>query len=271
MSLYHPQSARVGVEGDSYSQSITPTNADVIDNSIVYLRPLTSDVDAHKLTFRYDSDPYHHIDLARTLMRLECQILDDKDQIIPAPREVVPAPSFLTTIFQSRNTSINDTWFKTGELMPFMGHIRDVFTLRLPYKETVAAATNVYYDGAVNYHEIAKRFSLSNTKKFQVAGYLDMAPFNIDKILPPGLRYQFDFYRSSNEFVLVDRNRYNDDAKKILELEAAATGKMLQLVAEDQLTRLNAKVKILSAELQLVCLKLNPTLNTELEKKAKHF
>ena len=265
MSLYHPQSARVGVEVDDYSETITPTNADVIDNSIVYLRPVSSNVNDRKLTFRYEGDPYHYIDLGRTLMRLECQIVDEKDQIIPAPREVLTAPSFLTTVFQSRNVGINDKWFKTGELLPFMGHIRDVFTLRLPYKKTVANATNLYYDGEINYDETAHRFAMSNTKKFQVAGYLDMVPFEIGKPLPPGLRYQFDFYRSSDEFVLIDRAKYNPAAKKIVE-ELIKKEKGQPLQDENQLVVLNPKLKILSAEIQLICLKLNVTLNTELEK-----
>ena len=98
-----------------------------------------------------------------------------------------------------------------------MAHIRDLLTLRIPFKKSVAVATNVYYDGAINFDEVAKGFALSDTKKFQVVNYLDLAPYNINKALPQGIRLQFDFYRSSNPFCLVDYNRYNPDAKKIME------------------------------------------------------
>ena len=118
MSYFHPESSKIGVTPNSYGETVAPTNTDVIESSIVHLRPISSDVDAHKLSFRYDGDPYYHIDLARTLMSLECQILDDKDQIIPAPRGVFPSPSFLTTVLKVETHVYKKLGLKQEKIYP---------------------------------------------------------------------------------------------------------------------------------------------------------
>ena len=264
MTLFHEESRSIGIPPEIYGKHVTPTNEDIVGNSTVFLQPISADINASVLSFVYNGSPLYHTDLSRTLMRLECQIVDQKNQTIPAPREVVPAPSVLSSIFSSRKVTINNATIKTGEFLPYLGFIRDAFSLRMPYKQSVALGTNFYYDGVINSKQIAKEFARSSTKKFQVVGGLDLPPFNNSKVLPPSIQMRFDFYRSSDEFFLMDWNRYNPEL--VAEIEKK-TGKKI-----DQTTKLDplhAKVKILSAQLEILCLELSPRLNAQLEQRLK--
>ena len=264
MALFHSESRTVGIPAEAYSKHVTPTNEDVVNNSTVYLQPISADIDGSVLSFIYNGSPLYYTDLARTVMRLECQIVDYKNQTIPAPREVYPAPSILTSLFLSRKVTLNNTSLKSGEFLPYLGYLRDAFSLRIPFKNTVALGMNFYYDEHDNQREVAKQFAKSSTKKFQVVGCLDLPPMNLSKLIPPSVQMRFDFYRASDEFVLIDMNKINIDAKNEMEAE---TGKTITVT--QPLEPLKPHVKILSAQLEILCLELNPRLNIQLEQKLK--
>ena len=254
MSKFHPNSETVTVPTDAYFKHVTPTNNDIVGNSVVCLNPISSDVNANILTFNYTGTPLYHIDLSRTVLKLECQLLDEKNKIIPAKREVFTAPCILTSIFTTHNIQLNNESIKSGEHLGYMGYIRDLFSLRVPYKSTLAVGTNVYYDYLYNQIELKKAFAASSNKKFYAIGNLDIHPFNIRKVLPTSLPIRFDFFRASNEFVIVDNKVYRDD-----------NGDIDQTI--DNVPLLKAKIVILNAQLELLCLELNPTLNAQIERR----
>ena len=263
MSLFHRASNLVGIPPEVYSKHVTPTNEDIIHNSTVNLRPISADIDGNVLSFVYNGSPLYYTDLSRTLLRLECQIVDYKGDTIPAPREVYPIPSVLTSLFLSRKITLNNTVIKSGEFYPYLGYMNDVLSLRLPFKNTLGYGANFYYDTLNNLEECAKAFAKSHTKKFQVAGYLDLPPCNYSKFIPPGVQMRFDFYRASDEFVLIDMNRMNEDAREEYEAEH---NKKLD-VSTDPLEPLKPHLKILSAQLEVLCLELNPKLHAHLEQR----
>ena len=254
MSKYHPNSDMVTVPTDAYFNHVTPTNNDLVGNSIVCLNPISADVNGNILTFNYTEPPLYYIDLSRTILKVECQIVDEKNKVIPANREVYTAPCILTSLFSSHNVQLNNESFKSGEHLGYMGYIRDLFTLRVPYKSTVAVGTNFYYDYVYNQLDLKKAFAASSNKNFYAIGNLDIHPFNIRKVLPTSMPVRFDFFRASNEFVIVDN-----------QIQRLDNGDIDNTI--DNVPPIKAKIVILNAQLELVCLELNPTLNTQIEKR----
>ena len=237
---------------DDYNKVVIPTKIDIVGNKKGTLLPVSADLNSDVLTFIYNSTPHYHIDLARTVMRLEVQLVNDKGEVIPAPREVYTLPSILTSIFSSRQTTLQTEIFKSGDHYQYLGYFRDFFTMRTAFKETFAYDTNGYYDTKAQRAKIAGAFAKSDNKKFYVIGYLDQPPFNISagKLLPPSVPLKIEFQRARDKFFIMDHKK-------------TATGNPNDATLEE----LNAKFVILNAQIDLLCLELNDKLNSALETK----
>lgn len=239
MALYHSKSPLVGVDGEDYNESITPTNADVIKYDIVKLIPLSADVNSSVLHFQYSGSSIYYIDLARTFLYLQCQILDENDEEIELTEKILPVPNPLSSIWNSRKVTISNEIIYTGDCYSYMAYIRDVLSLRSSTKNSLAMGTNFYYELGFNLDPVSKKFNASKSRKFSVYGNLDIQPFTISKLLAPNTTLRFEFKRNPDAFVLLDIKE-NSTAKP--------------------------KLKVLEAKLELTCLLPNAKLRATIER-----
>ena len=92
MALYNPYSQTVGVSADSSNRAIVPTNINIVGNKKATLLPIRADLNSDVLTFIYNGTQHYHIDLPRTIMRMEVQIVVGEGKVIPPPCEVYTIP-----------------------------------------------------------------------------------------------------------------------------------------------------------------------------------
>ena len=207
MTYYHDASNAVGVNASDYMKTITPTNFDIEENYTVVLRPISADPNENVLLFDYPGNPISFMDLSRTVMKLECQLVDDKGAEIPKDREVYPISTTMTSIFSSRKITLGDTTFLSGEGLPYLGYFREIFSQNRIFKNTFGKTTNGFYDNDAGRMQYTKEFTDSSTKKFWVIGYLDLHPMNTQKLLPTSVPIRFEFCRTSDRFFIMDKKK----------------------------------------------------------------
>ena len=240
MALYHPDSVLEGINAEKYNKDILVTNADVVDNSTVTLRPLSADQNSSVLTFRYLGSPHYHTDLSRTYMELECQIVDDAGKTFPPKTIIYPALCLLSSLFSSRKVTMGNETFQTGDNLGYLAFIRDAYSMTVAMKSTLALDTNLYFDTVRNYTHVTEGFRDTETKRFHLYEPLELQPFGVSKLLPPGIPITLEFYRQRDEFVLINNTENSPQKPKII---------------------------IHNARLEFTCLELTPKLNLELEKR----
>ena len=243
MTLFHSESKITGLDSESYIRKVTQTDTDVIANSTVKLRPISADVNARVLTFNFTGSHQYYVDLNRTFLALECQIVNEKNEPFDVGVDIYPSPCVISTLFTSRKICIGTDCVKTGENFAYLNYIRDLFSLKKSFKTTLAVGTNLYHDKDTNQENLRKVFKNSSTKRFHVYGALDLHPFTVKKLLPTKIPIRYEFFRNPDEFVICDETVYKQGD-----------------------TVHKPKMIIHSAALEITCLELNPRLHSNLER-----
>jgi hypothetical protein len=192
-----------------------PTKTSILSSTEVTVGP-TRNPEGSQIDFEYHTADDAYIDPSKTFLHVQCKVLTQNDQNLPATAEtkVMPIVNFLHALFAIAQFSYGNFDTSYDALYPFTSYMENLLSFSKGYKETIGRCGLWMEDSiggkdtaalgdADNADITARKALISQSKSLDMVGKINLGFNAQDRLIIPGSTIKLRLTRSDPSFALL--------------------------------------------------------------------